>query len=211
MLLPQSSAFAALKNRLNSVSNIGVLHGAPRRYEPCSNSRSPVSPLFQIPQPKKDNTETVFPSTIQPAPSSFDRSTGSTRLKTRDENTIRWVDLLDKFKAVQERARRSQANQFNPRGSDSPNPTLTAALSAAAADRSKDRSGLPDAPRGGPVPSNLAAGNIAGGSGPVASAAGRALDNNAKGSSSILGSAHKHKSGLPNLGRLGIGGRKSKK
>lgn len=32
MLLPQSSAFAALKNRLNSVSAIGYLHVAPRRY-----------------------------------------------------------------------------------------------------------------------------------------------------------------------------------
>ena len=32
MLLPQSSAFAALKNRLNSVSSIGYLHVAPRRY-----------------------------------------------------------------------------------------------------------------------------------------------------------------------------------
>jgi hypothetical protein len=31
MLLPQSSAFAALKNRLNSVSNIGLLH-SPRPY-----------------------------------------------------------------------------------------------------------------------------------------------------------------------------------
>ena len=30
MLLPQSSAFAALKNRLNSVSSIGYLHVAPR-------------------------------------------------------------------------------------------------------------------------------------------------------------------------------------
>lgn len=30
MLLPQSSAFAALKNRLNSVSSIGYLHTAPR-------------------------------------------------------------------------------------------------------------------------------------------------------------------------------------
>jgi len=30
MLLPQSSAFAALKNRLNSVSNIGLLHASPR-------------------------------------------------------------------------------------------------------------------------------------------------------------------------------------
>lgn len=32
MLLPQSSAFAALKNRLNSVSAIGYLHIAPRTY-----------------------------------------------------------------------------------------------------------------------------------------------------------------------------------
>src|SRR3954453_16749996 len=32
MLLPQSSAFAALKNRLNSVSSIGFLHIAPRPY-----------------------------------------------------------------------------------------------------------------------------------------------------------------------------------
>lgn len=31
MLLPQSSAFAALKNRLNSVSSIGYLHAFPRR------------------------------------------------------------------------------------------------------------------------------------------------------------------------------------
>jgi vacuole morphology and inheritance protein 14 len=30
MLLPQSSAFAALKNRLNSVSAIGYLHTMPR-------------------------------------------------------------------------------------------------------------------------------------------------------------------------------------
>lgn len=34
MLLPQSSAFAALKNRLNSVSAIGYLHVAPRAYVP---------------------------------------------------------------------------------------------------------------------------------------------------------------------------------
>lgn len=34
MLLPQSSAFAALKNRLNSVSSIGYLHITPRPYVP---------------------------------------------------------------------------------------------------------------------------------------------------------------------------------
>jgi hypothetical protein len=32
MLLPQSSAFAALKNRLNSVNNIGLLHSGTRAY-----------------------------------------------------------------------------------------------------------------------------------------------------------------------------------
>src|SRR3954451_2376177 len=45
MLLPQSSAFAALKNRLNSVSNIGFLHSGPRRYGPRETPRSPVSPM----------------------------------------------------------------------------------------------------------------------------------------------------------------------
>ncbi|KAI2766326.1 hypothetical protein DTO012A8_8466 [Penicillium roqueforti] len=99
MLLPQSSAFAALKNRLNSVSNIGFLHGGIR-------------------------------STTQTAPS-FDRATG-TRLKTRDENSIRWVELLDKFKSVQERARRAALgptrHSFDQSGPMS-NPSLTAALS----------------------------------------------------------------------------------
>ncbi|KAJ5662481.1 uncharacterized protein N7477_010097 [Penicillium maclennaniae] len=112
MLLPQSSAFAALKNRLNSVSNIGFLYGGPR-------------------------------STTQTAPS-YERTTG-TRLKREDSN-IRWVELLEKFKNVQERARRAQAAQ---RHSLDPtdnlqNPSLTAALSAATTDRTRDRSGLPE-------------------------------------------------------------------
>ncbi|KAJ5043375.1 hypothetical protein EN45_102920 [Penicillium chrysogenum] len=179
MLLPQSSAFAALKNRLNSVSNIGFLHGGTR-------------------------------STTQTAPP-FDRSTG-TRLKPRDENSIRWVELLDKFKSVQERARRSQGSTRQSFDQSGPinNPSLTAALSVAAADRPKDRSGLPDAPRGAPGPSNAAAGNAGlGGSGAGVSgtAASRALDSAAKGASST----QRHRSGLPNLGRLGIGGRRSKK
>ncbi|CRL21331.1 Armadillo-type fold [Penicillium camemberti] len=179
MLLPQSSAFAALKNRLNSVSNIGFLHGAPR-------------------------------STTQTAPS-FDRATG-TRLKPRDENSIRWVELLEKFKSVQERARRSQGSARHSFDQSGPlsNPSLTAALSVAAADRPKDRSSLPDAPRGAPGPSNAAAGNAGlGGSGPGASgtASGRALDSSTAKAGS---SSHKHKSSLPNLGRLGIGGRRKK-
>ncbi|KAJ5224352.1 Protein VAC14 [Penicillium citrinum] len=184
MLLPQSSAFAALKNRLNSVSNIGYLHGPPR-------------------------------SAAQTGPPQYDRPSGS-RLKPRDENSIRWVELLDKFKFVQERARRAQASQRQSLDANDSlhNPSLTAALSAATIDRTKDRSGIPDLPR-----------NIAGGSGamgPVVGGAGLGVAGNGGGSrgagepkisssSSLLGSGHKHKSSLPNLGRLGIGSRKSKK
>ncbi|TGO29588.1 hypothetical protein BPAE_0013g00400 [Botrytis paeoniae] len=75
MLLPQSSAFAALKNRLNSVSAIGYLHIAPRAVQTTAG------------------------------PSNYDRSS---RLKGREESGIRWGELLDKFRIVQERARRAR-------------------------------------------------------------------------------------------------------
>lgn len=44
MLLPQSSAFAALRNRLNSVSSIGYLHTAPRPYVSTSSFLHPEDP-----------------------------------------------------------------------------------------------------------------------------------------------------------------------
>ncbi|RWA07559.1 hypothetical protein EKO27_g7554 [Xylaria grammica] len=76
MLLPQSSAFAALKNRLNSVSSIGFLHTGPR------------------------------PSVTAPSTSGYDRPN---RLgKGREDGIIRWEQLLEKFRSVQERARRAQ-------------------------------------------------------------------------------------------------------
>ncbi|KAI0864671.1 vacuolar protein 14 C-terminal Fig4p binding-domain-containing protein [Xylaria cubensis] len=76
MLLPQSSAFAALKNRLNSVSSIGFLHTGSR------------------------------PSPATPGASGYDRPN---RLgKGREEGIIRWDQLLEKFRSVQERARRAQ-------------------------------------------------------------------------------------------------------
>lgn len=174
MLLPQSSAFAALKNRLNSVSNIGLLHTGPRLSTMVSASGS----------------------------STYDRSSGS-RLK-REENTIRWVELLDKFKAVQEKARRAQrANQrpFDTEGIIGfQNHSLAAALSATDQARNKERANLPDTPRTGLGPSGL------GPEGRRSPADG----GNQKGGS-ILGGAHRHKSSLPNLGRLGIGSRKSKR
>ncbi|KAI5466519.1 vacuolar protein 14 C-terminal Fig4p binding-domain-containing protein [Mariannaea sp. PMI_226] len=75
MLLPQSSAFAALKNRLNSVSSIGYLHATPRTANSVASS------------------------------SNYDRPN---RLKGREDGNIRWVELLEKFRSVQDRARRAQ-------------------------------------------------------------------------------------------------------
>ncbi|KAI2627508.1 vacuole morphology and inheritance protein [Hypoxylon sp. NC1633] len=76
MLLPQSSAFAALKNRLNSVSSIGYLQIGPR------------------------------PPATTPGASSYDRPN---RLgKGREDGTIRWDQLLEKFRSVQDKARRAQ-------------------------------------------------------------------------------------------------------
>lgn len=96
MLLPQSSAFAALKNRLNSVSAIGYLHIAPRTYVPSSS--------FNHLRQKSSDTGT--PSSQQgPAVSNFERPN---RLKAREEGGVKWVELLDKFKTTQEKARRSQ-------------------------------------------------------------------------------------------------------
>ena len=112
MLLPQSSAFAALKNRLNSVSAIGYLHIAPRAYV----SPPPISVIsvadtistFPLYQCQKCVIEAHPPTISTPTnagPSNFDRSS---RLKGRDEGGIRWNELLEKFKSVQEKARRAQ-------------------------------------------------------------------------------------------------------
>ena len=110
MLLPQSSAFAALKNRLNSVSAIGYLHIAPRAAyvpKPRSNSVTGVFSSSQFHYRKKSITEshTAYSASSNAGPSNFDRSS---RLKGRDEGGIRWNELLEKFRSVQEKARRSQ-------------------------------------------------------------------------------------------------------
>ena len=76
MLLPQSSAFAALKNRLNSVSAIGYLH---------IGMRGTVA--------------------TQTSAGGFERQN---RLKSREDGAIKWSELLDKFRATQDRFRGSQ-------------------------------------------------------------------------------------------------------
>lgn len=83
MLLPQSSAFAALKNRLNSVSAIGYLHIVPR---PPSTTPGPTTSFSDRPN----------------------------RLKSRDDASIRWNELLEKFRSTQERVRRTQQRQSMP-------------------------------------------------------------------------------------------------
>ncbi|KAL2889066.1 Vacuole-associated enzyme activator complex component [Ceratocystis lukuohia] len=55
----------------------------------------------------RDHTLVIHSSTSAPSSSSssFDRSN---RLKGRDDNSIRWGELLEKFRSVQERSRRAQ-------------------------------------------------------------------------------------------------------
>ena len=132
-------------------------------------------------------------------------------MKPREENSIRWVELLDKFKSVQERSRRSQRGSRNPDedANGIRNSSLAAALSAAVSAsattpvdqaRQKGRT-LPDAPRGG----------VGVGSGGVSGSGRRSTSPDSSAQRGSTSSGHKHKSGLGNLGRLGIGGRKSKR
>lgn len=123
MLLPQSSAFAALKNRLNSVSAIGYLHSVPRTYVvspvstsfPTSRNSSVADVLsnFQIHQRQKsipDSTHIQYSTPTTATPANYDRPN---RLKGRDDG-IRWTELLEKFRVVQEKARRIQrGDQFD--------------------------------------------------------------------------------------------------
>ncbi|KIY02932.1 uncharacterized protein Z520_01397 [Fonsecaea multimorphosa CBS 102226] len=96
MLLPQSSAFGALKNRLNSVSAIGLLH----------------TPASMPTSARPSVGSGMSSSSLPPTTSGALNSTVASRLRTRDAtssvgiNEIKWPELLDKFKQTQERARR---------------------------------------------------------------------------------------------------------
>lgn len=169
MLLPQSSAFAALKNRLNSVAAIGYLHIAPRAYVPHFPSHY-----------RQKSTEARFDSTPPTPTAGFDRPN---RLKAREDGVIRWAELLEKFKSVQEKARR--AHKLHNQIEDG------APASNTANDSNKEKA-LPDVPKQPFRPSS--AGNPTQRAPPS-------------------GPLHKPKSSLGNFGRLtgGVGGRKTKK
>ncbi|KAI4209721.1 MAG: hypothetical protein LQ351_007375 [Letrouitia transgressa] len=171
MLLPQSSAFAALKNRLNSVSAIGYLHIAPRGYV---SSQSHV---------RQKSTELKFGSTSSTAAAGFDRPN---RLKAREDSAIRWVELLEKFKSVQERSRRTNRSQ-NQADDGMVNSSSTAEIN-------KEKA-LPEVPK-----QNLQLPSGGSGGGPR--------------STLPTAPSHKQKSSLSsNLGRFtgGVGSKKQKK
>ena len=165
MLLPQSSAFAALKNRLNSVSAIGYLHVAPRTY---------------VSHVRQKSTETKFGSTPPTPGATFDRPN---RLKPREEAGIRWTELLDKFKSVQEKARRARRLE---------NQAENGRFANADGAQIKDKT-LPDVPKQALRPSSAESASPRPGP--------------------LSGPLHKPKSSLGNLGRFagGVAGRKGKK
>lgn len=102
MLLPQSSAFGALKNRLNSVSAIGLLH-TPASM-PTSARPSVVAGMSSASLPSATGTGSV--------PGRLTRT-------TRDVNAssdVKWPELMEKFKQTQEKARRR--NERLLRGGD---------------------------------------------------------------------------------------------
>ncbi|KAG5303526.1 DNA repair and recombination protein RAD54 [Histoplasma capsulatum G186AR] len=177
MLLPQSSAFAALKNRLNSVSNIGLLQPAARGIT--------------------SNTPSIA--------SSYERPGG--RLKSRED--IRWGDLLEKFKRVQEKSRRSgrsASRQIDPDANGMPHSSIAAAVAAAtAADQNGNKEkGNVDSHRigiGTGTGSGLGSGHV--------TRTGFAAN---EGAPAAGQKTPKSRSALGNLGRLsGIGQRKSKR
>jgi hypothetical protein len=105
MLLPQSSAFLALKNRLNSVSAIGLLHSPPSTM-PALARGSVVAGM----------APGVTPGTTSSVGGGY---TGRLA-KTRDGiggDAIKWTELLEKFRNTQERARKR--NQMMLRSGDS--------------------------------------------------------------------------------------------
>ena len=149
----------------------------------------------------------ILTDTSVTSTTTYERSSAAPRLKSREENSIRWTELIDKFKSVQEKSRRSQLSsqrRLDQEGaSGMQNTSLTAALSAAATSnhgREKEKA-FPDAPRG----------NSGLGIGGVGSSRGGYLDPSNVKAGPILGGTNRNKSSLSHLGRLGIGGRRTKR
>jgi vacuole morphology and inheritance protein 14 len=102
MLLPQSSAFATLRNRLNAVSALGYLH--------VGSARGGLSP---------SNASSGGPSTsAATAQSGSNVSSTRSKIASSNRDELKWNEMLIHFKVVQgrhERARRA-ANALDENG-----------------------------------------------------------------------------------------------
>lgn len=101
MLLPQSSAFSTLRNRLSSVSSLGFLHVMPKRWVCLMRYESDCLICNTI----------VFNSYPEPAKRPGSKSVPG----KQDEPSIKFQDLLIHFKNVQarhEKFRRQGMNEF---------------------------------------------------------------------------------------------------
>ncbi|KAI9654603.1 MAG: hypothetical protein M1831_005364 [Alyxoria varia] len=100
MLLPQTAAFAALKNRLNSLSAIGYLNTPGLTASTSSSRTAPTTPVL---------------------PSSFERAgvsgqgvggTGQpSRLKREDQAGVKWNELMELYRQTQDKARRAASGE----------------------------------------------------------------------------------------------------
>ena len=88
MLLPQSSAFATLRNRLNAVSTLGFMHVMPRTSAPAAGSGPSSAP-----------------------------ASGRAGLRRADDSSIQWKDLLAHFRSVQSRHEKQRRQTIQQMGS----------------------------------------------------------------------------------------------
>ena len=221
MLLPQSSAFAALKNRLNSVSAIGYLHTAsttpvgqssqlqPRAYAPF-NYPLHIHNTFSSVKNSRKSTANIHCASSAPTTSSavstFERPN---RLKARDESGVRWVELLEKFRTTQERGRRAgRPGQVGDEGGMMPPPVPQKerrALGMAVGEGT-----ALEEQRTGPVGTGRTNGHHHGAAAPVRQ--GASVPTGSQHQQPQMQQTQKHKGGL-GIGRFasGVAGRRSKR
>ena len=84
MLLPQSSAFVTLRNRLSAVSSLGLLQSSPKRVPRLSRPAIPLTLILRR----------TYVATAAAA---------TTRSTIRRPDDIRWGELLTHFRLVQKR------------------------------------------------------------------------------------------------------------
>lgn len=162
-------------------------------------SAQTVRAVLTLPPDNVDNL--LISSTPVTTNSTFDRPN---RLKSREESVIKWGELLEKFKSVQEKARRAQGmatrlhegrNDAPPRAADQD--SKQAALAAEPLRRDK---ALPEVPKQAARPTPDGHVNARPAPAPTGPLGG-------------VAQGHKSKSSLGHLGRLaaGVGGQRKGK